>query len=181
MTDPIKEILDVWGLKLVNDAQDEVSRVVKYSGGQKPDLINKIKYRVLNTNNGYTFQFTMNDFGKVYPYYKDIEFGRRPGVKGVPTSALLKGFYANHNISPSKVIKEMRLKANPKSKAKANFEKDSKALAFIIQRSIKKKGIEARPFMDNIVNEERIKDLKTMLIPALKKKYVLEIKNALQK
>lgn len=179
--DPIYDVLVKWGTDLVNDAKAEISKVVKYESGQEPDLLNKIKFRILKSPQGYSFQFTMNDFGSVWPYWKDIEFGRKAGKKGVPISALEKGFFANHNMSPSKIMKEMRLKANAKSKLKANFEKDRKALAFIIQRSIKEKGIKPRPFFDRIVTKERMENLKTMLVPVLKKEYAMQIKNELLK
>lgn len=71
-------------------------------------------------------------------------------------------------LNPQKIIAEIELKRKGLSKTnrtlsrpkkKLSFNEAAKRLSFIIGRSIAKKGIEPKPFIDKVINEVRLKEL----------------------
>ena len=78
------------------------------------------------------------------------------------------------------VLKEINIKAGIKSKKTIPYDKAAKTLAFLIQRSIKKKGIKPRPFLNKVLSDDRMNKLKQMLAPVIKQQFILEIKKELQ-
>lgn len=174
LEDKIIKVLTIWGEDLVNDTKAEIDKLFKDGGGQTSDLSGSVNYKVLNQGGSITFQLTMND------YWKFVEAGRKKGARGVPLDVLSKQWQNSKNINATTILKEIRIKAGIKSKAKSNYDKDVKTLAFLIQRSIKKKGIKPRPFMDKVITQQRMDKLKAMLAPVIKQHFVLEIKKELQ-
>jgi hypothetical protein len=101
---------------------------------------------------------------KDYWYY--IENGRKKG-KMPPTKVLGEKWQAANGISPSKIIYDMTIEYNQKkgfTKRKVKklpFQKAAKQFAFIVARSIGKKGIKPKPFVDKGSNPQNLKDLLT--------------------
>lgn len=89
-------------------------------------------------------------------YWKYVEYGRKKGVKGVPITDLRKFMY-NRGI----VGKEFK-------KAK-NKDEYLNGIAFLIQRGIKKKGIEPKYFIKDTITPESIKEFKNELLKGIKK------------
>ena len=168
--DKIVEILDEWGLELVNDLKASLDKY--YPNEQETALAGSINYKVLNSNGKYTFALSMNE------YWKWANDGRAKGKKGVPLDAVGKLWQNKLGIDARKVLFDMAVKSGkkPKSKNTIAYEKATKTLAFLIQRSIKKKGIKPRPFYDDVVTEQRIKDLKTKLTQAIREDLLINIK-----
>lgn len=179
MAEPIINILTEWGKLIVDDTKKAINEAVEYESGQESDLAGSVNYKVLRTSQGFTFQLTMAD------YWKYVEKGRKKGVKGVPTEKIGKVWQNSHNINAAQVIQEITIKANAKRGIKSKpkrlaYDKAAKTLAFLIQRSIKKKGIKPRPFMSKAIKPERLEQLKEMLAPVMKQQFLLDIKSALQ-
>lgn len=170
----IIEVLTIWGEDLVNDTKAEIDEIFKDGGGQTSDLSGSVNYKVLNKGGVINFQLTMND------YYKFVEAGRKKGAKGVPTEVLGKQWQNSKNINAVTVLKEINIKAGIKSKKGLPYDKATKTLAFLIQRSIKKKGIKPRPFLNKVLTDERMNKLKQMLAPVIRNQFILEIKKELQ-
>lgn len=167
----IKTVLDEWGLELVNDLKRNIDKYYSSGGGQASDLSGSVNYKTLRVGTGYTFTLTMND------YWKWANAGRAKGVKGIPLDAVGKEWQNKHGIDARKVVLSFRKdgKVTAKNKKGLNYDKAVKSLAFLIQRSIKKKGIKPRPFYDETVTKERIQDLKTRLIDAVKQDLIINI------
>ncbi len=165
-SDKIIEVLDSWGLELVNDMRDAVDKYYKSGGGQSSALAGSVKYYTLNSGGKYTFALTMAD------YWKWANDGRKKGVKGVPLEVLGKQWQNKHNIDARKILLQYQ-KGLKKDKKRLNYDKAVKSLAFLIQRSIKKKGIEPRPFYDEVVTPERMNDLKVRLAKAIKDEFIV--------
>lgn len=170
----IIEVLSIWGLDLVNDTKAEIDKQLSDAGGQASKLSGSVNYKVLNRDGNITFQLTMND------YYKFVESGRKKGVRGVPLDVVGKEWQNSKNINAVTVLKEINIKAGRKGKSKIPYDKAAKTLSFLIQRSIKRKGIKPRPFLNKVITEERLNQLKQMLAPVIKEHFILEIKKELQ-
>ena len=97
----------------------------KYATG---DLYNSISAKVQNTTRGLQLEITYLD------YYKNVNFGRRPGGKKVPIKALMEW---------------IRVRGIKKRDAKGRFAKGGiKSLAFAIQTNIHKFGIRRANLFD---------------------------------
>lgn len=178
MPETIVDILTKWGELVVDDTKKAINEAVEYESGQESSLAGSVNYKVLSTQSGFTFQLTMNE------YWKFVEKGRKPGVKGVPQDKVGKKWQNSHNINAVKVIQEINIKSNAKRGIKSkpkkiNYDKAAKTLAFLIQRSIKKKGIKPRPFIDKAISEQRLTQLKELLKPVMKQQFIFELKTEL--
>lgn len=160
----VEEVLDKWGLKLVNDLKTSIDAEVKHSGGQTSDLSGSVNYKTLRTSRGWTFNLTMND----YWYY--FEHGRKAG-KMPPTKPIRK-WLEKKGISQAKANEILKLSL----KTKIKFSKKLDMMSFAIAKSIAKKGTKPHPFIDRVINEERKNDLKVMLFEAFKDEFVLKLK-----
>lgn len=165
-SDKIIEVLDSWGLELVNDMKASINKYYKDAAGQESALSSSVDYKVFPSSGKYTFALTMAD------YWKWANDGRKKGVKGVPLEVLGKQWQNKHNIDARKILLQYQ-KGLKKDKKRLNYDKAVKSLAFLIQRSIKKKGIEPRPFYDEVVTPERMNDLKVRLAKAIKDEFIV--------
>jgi len=100
-------------------------------------------------------------------YWINIEEGRKPNSKQPPSKKIEKWIKAEA-LNPQKIIAEIELKRKGLSKTnrtlsrpkkKLSFNEAAKRLSFVIGRSIAKKGIEPKPFIDKVINEARLKEL----------------------
>lgn len=164
--DKIIEVLDDWGLELVNDMKASINKHYKDGAGQESALSGSVKYFTLNQGGSYTFALTMAE------YWKWANNGRAKGVKGIPLEVVGKEWQNKHGIDARKIILQYQ-KGLKKSKKSLNYDKSVKSLAFLIQRSIKKNGIEPRPFYDEVVTKERMDDLKTRLSEVIKNDFIV--------
>lgn len=124
--------------KLLNSfAQTIVSlyrdKIKQYSNGT---LYRTLNYRITNGPDDFSVTINLED------YWKYIENGRRPGAKMPPVSAIEKWIEVRR-ILP----KPMTLKSGKQ------VVPSVKSLAYVIARSIGKKGIKPRPFMSKSIEE----------------------------
>jgi hypothetical protein len=157
----IVEVFDKWGIDLVTDMRASIDSQVKHGGGQESDLSGSVNYKVLNQGGVITFSLSMNK------YWKWFDKGRDKGLKGPPIDVFGEQWQNKKGINAKKIL-GMKI-----------YDKAVKSLAFLIQRSIKRNGIEPRPFYDKVVTEERIQDLKNKLAPIIKKQYILDLTNGI--
>jgi hypothetical protein len=52
-------------------------------------------------------------------------------------------------------------------------------VSWLFAKSIGKKGIKPRPFMNKVITQDRIERLKQMLRPVIKRQFILDIKKDL--
>lgn len=176
----IVNVLTEWGEKVVNDVKAEIDSKILHNGGQASALSGSVNYKVINKGGEISWQLTMN------PYWEVIEKGRGAGKKAPPSKPIKDWLRQNESLVKSldKVYAKVTVKAK-KSGAltkrtkslKDVFDKKLSGYAFMIARSIGKKGTKPRPFIHKVVNESRIDELKQMLAPILKQYYILEFKN----
>lgn len=120
MKDKLKKALEEIGEDIIDDLSRQLIKAKKIDTG---DLLNSLDYRVLETVDGLLLELLANE---TLTY---VDQGRRKGAKQPPTKAII----------PWVQRKNIRIKG-----AKTDQQK-----AFIIARSIKRKGIRGL----NIVNK----------------------------
>ena len=164
LEDKLKAFVEEWAVKVQQNAIDVVDSTIDYSGGQSSDLSGTIETNVEVTGQAQVrFTLSMAD------YYKFIENGRKPNSK-MPPSTKLIDFIKKRNIRPE-MPKTLKGK-----KRSLSYESRVKSLAFIIARSIGKKGIKPRPFVSKIVTPELKQELAVGLAEAFKQQFIIDLK-----
>lgn len=195
MADSIQEqivqVFDEWGTSLVTDLQeaihnlkDDKGRTINHKGGQTTDLEGSVNYKVVNQGGVISFKLSLAK------HWKNVEDGRGanktpPPVdaidkfirqKGLDVNKILLDINARHKgIGKSLFGKKISKRNLTSLKGKQNYDWKVKTLAFLIARSIGKKGIKPRPFYDKVVTDERIQDLKNRLAPIIKKQFTIDL------
>lgn len=120
-------------------------------------------------------------------YWINIEKGRRKGAKQPPSDALGKKWQNLNNIDPRKILAEIAVKYRRKNalttvdrrlsrpKKELSFDTAAQRLSFVFARSISKKGIDAKPFVQNVLNDGRVNDLKTSISSIIGREILLEL------
>lgn len=190
----IIHVFNAWGKTLRRDTQKAIDRAIAADGGgQTSKLSGAVDYRVLNNNGVISFSLFFLDG---YEYWKFQD----SGVDGTQVKHGSKYKFTKKNLSQKamlnfidrrhfkielstrrqKVLKGLRGKGIRKTESKLSYDKAKKNLAFLMGRSIAKKGIKPKKFMDKVITDERMNELKQMLAPLIRDAFVLEIKSALQ-
>ena len=122
-------VLNEFAQNIVDTYKDKIQ---EYSSGR---LYNSITFKTSITGKG--LQVTIN----LADYWKYIEYGRRKGAKMPPINAI-KDWIEVKNIVP-----------RPVKLSSGNTEIPTiESLAYIIARSISRKGIKARPYMQESID-----------------------------
>ena len=169
----IIKVLTDWGEKVVIDIKAEIDKKITHNGGQTSALSGSVNYKVINKGGEISWLLTMN------PYWEVVEKGRGAGKKAPPSNVLKDWIRQTESITKTLVSVKVKTKKNgalSKGTKGMSFEKKLQGVAFVMARSIGIKGIKPRPFLHNVVNENRINELKEMLAPILKQYYILEFK-----
>lgn len=183
----IINVLSRWGKDLVNDMKAEIDRVVTHNGGQSSKLSGSVNYKVINKGGVISYQLTMNR------YWEVVEKGRGANKKAPPSKAIKEFIKQTEELTSNidNILLSISIKHKGISKRKRKgaitgrglkgmaFDKKLNSLSFMIARSIGRKGIKAKPFYDNVINDERINELKELLAPVMKEHFILEIKKAI--
>ena len=172
--DKVKELLTEFGKELSSDLEVSLVKALK-DGGSKNPQAPKLNFKEKAYIEGDGVSMDIIASGE---YWQFIESGRKKGARKLPADVVGKKWQNANGIDPRKVLIELRLKKNPKLKIRKrtlNYDKSAKSLSFIIQRSIFNKGIRPKPFVDRVVKDGRINDLKTDLKAILGREYKLEI------
>lgn len=118
-------------------------------------------------------------------YWKYVDEGRRPGAKQPPTKAMLKHI-ANRGERWNPVAQKIsKLRKNKKGlEVKRGkplpMDKARKSLAFLLARSIKKKGIKPTYFATKVMTGDLMKDFRTELNKAVGREIKIEINEVLE-
>jgi len=172
---PIKEEIDAiiipFGDKLAIDLKASLEAALKQGGSknvQESSVTFEPKYVV--TEDSTTILILPSQ-----KHWKYIEYGRKPG-KMPPSDKLGKSWQVSQRIDPRKVIAEINIKNNPKAKRKQlSFDAATKQLSFIIARSIGKKGLKPRPYIDRVINDGRVAQLTKDMARVMSKDITIEL------
>ena len=137
-------LLNSFAQTIVNRYKDKIS---EYASGK---LYKTIDYSITAQNDSYLVTINLEE------YWKVIEKGRRAGAKMPPISAI------------EKWIKVRKILPRPVTlKSGKQRVPTVQQLAYVIARSISRKGIAARPFMRESINQT-IDDFKSKLSSAVR-------------
>lgn len=191
LNNQIITVFNRWGVKLVRDTKKAIDDAIAADGGgQNSNLSGSVDYKVLSKGNEIWFQLTMNDYWKFVNEGVDgtkKNWGSKYRFKGknINQKAVLnfiKKRHINIELSQSRktTIKSIKTKGIRQQYKKMSLDAKRKNLAFVIGKSIAEKGLEPTHFWEEVYNEERKNELKTMLKPLIEKSYILDIKSALE-
>ena len=172
---PIKEEIDAiiipFGDKLAIDLKASLEAALKQGGSknvQESSVTFQPKYTV-------TEDTTSIQIVTAQEHWKYIEHGRKPG-KMPPPNKLGKNWQVSQGIDPRQILAEINIKSNPKAKPKQlSFDKATKQLSFIIARSIGRRGLKPRPYIDRVLNDGRIAQLTKDLARVMSKDITIEL------
>lgn len=163
----IAKLLEAFGETLATDLRSTLKDQLKNVQASKI----QIEPKVTVTPDSVTLQIQMDD------YWKFIEGGRKKGAKQPPSAVFGKKWQNLHGMDARKILVEIKRKAGIKAEKKSlNYDKSVKTLSFLIARSIKTKGIKARPFIQPVISDGRMKDLQEALALLLQKNFEIIIK-----
>jgi hypothetical protein len=160
VNEEIDKLLNDFTEKWANDLEDSLAKALKDGGRTNPQQ-SRIQFKggVKYYPNKVVILITPSDD---YWYY--IENGRKKG-KQPPTKVLGEKWQAKNGINPSKILYQMTIDYNQKKGftkrivKKLPFQKAAKQFAFIVARSIGKKGIKPKPFIDRVTEDGRKDEL----------------------
>lgn len=176
MREKIIKLFSDFGEGLTIDLRESLVESLRKHGRKSPNDP-KLKFdQRLKTTEGGDVVLDILAYDK---YWRYIETGRKPGARRIPADALGKVWQNQNNIDARKVILSIRAKRNRGlnlKKTELNYDKAAKSLSFIIQKSIFKRGIKPKPFIDRVVEDGRFTEFRSALIPLLGDQYKLVIK-----
>lgn len=146
-------LLNSFGNTLISRYREKIK---EYASGK---LYNTINFEITKGSSNYIVTINLEE------YWRNISYGRKPGSRMPPVEAIEKW------ITVKKIIPRPLILPNKKS-----IIPTVQQLAFIIARSIAKKGIQAKPFMRETI-AETIETFKDKLIITLKEDIISEIQH----
>lgn len=175
----VKDALILWMNDVISDLRTEIDNTIKIKGGGVSSLSDSVRGEVLDIEGGHTIQIHMAD------YYKYVESGRKPNSKMPPSDKIEGWLKQRPGINAKNILAEIKIKSRKKSKSlprknktlKAiSYDQARKTLSFLFARSIGKKGIEARPFINKVLTPQRLQELKDILKEQFAKDFVADFK-----
>lgn len=141
----IEEELEVWGIELFEALRQTLKdKKVEHGGGQGPELLFENNMNIILNFGGNEYSWVVN----MQEYWKYLEYGTKPG--GWMPTEKMKNWITLKGINPSSVLHQMRLKSLQANGKKISgkikplpFAKALPQLAYVLQKSIYKKGISA--------------------------------------
>jgi hypothetical protein len=177
----IESLFKKFGKELADDLRYSEIEALKKGGRRNPNATTlTFEPKTKSTPDGnVVLDIVAND-----KYWRWIESGRRAGARKIPADVVGKTWQNQNGIDPRVIIlsiqaRRKRLTSTPrlaKSKSSLDYNKSAKQLSFIIQRSIFKKGIKPKPFVDKVLNDGRLATFKNELIPVMGEQFKLIIK-----
>jgi len=175
----VDKVLDDFGKKLVTDLKEKLrSKGVTFGGGQESKLAARTKFEITQKAEGIEFALTMP------PEYYWVNKGRKPGkvskegktsIENWAKRKAIVGDFANKELQ-TRIEKRTGKRAKYKKLKKLPFKKALKALTFIVARGVAKKGYEPTYFLDEVLNDGRLKKLDADIREAGFNDFVTEIK-----
>lgn len=173
----VKEIFDQFGTKLKEDLQQSLrDKGVEYDGSDSR-LSASIKFRYSENNGNPVFNLSMND------YWEVLNDGRGAGKTPPPIAPIAnwikrKGLFAGVSLKRKEKLRKAKVgktKAEIKQIKKISREDIIKNQAFVISRSIGKKGFKGNHFVDDVLNDGRLTQLRQDVSKALGKEILIEL------
>lgn len=163
----VDKILNKFGEKLVTDLRNKIrSKGVTFGGGQDSKLAAKTTFEITQKAEGIEFLLTMP------PEYYWVNKGRKPGnvskearesISSWAQRKAIVGEFQSRDLQERVEIQNESKAKNKNRKykklQKLPFKKALKALTFIVAAGVQKKGYEPTYFLDEVLNDGRLRKL----------------------
>jgi hypothetical protein len=184
LSEAIAKVFKEWGKAFAADLKESADRALKEGGRKNPNAI-KLDFNEIikvTSDGNIVLDISAVNGKKPVKYWGAIEEGRKKGVRRLPADVVGKVWQNEQGIDPRVVLLNMKNKISAKPrkftrlKKTLDYDKAAKTLSFVIQNSIYKKGIKPKPFVNRVLTEENIQDLRNKLIPVMGEHFKLIIK-----
>jgi len=166
------DVLQDYSQKFIDAIHSSLERNDRLASGV---LWQSVKAPVKVMGQTVVMEITMDD------YWRWVNDGRKAGGKQPPPQAMLKHI-ANRGISTAKIQNFYKNKKGLQIKRKKPIspQKARNTLAFLIGRSIKKKGIKPTNFLDEVLESDLVTEMESAISKSLGRMITLEIKKDLK-
>lgn len=183
LADEIYKILDEFGTTIKEDLQQSLRDKGVTFGGQDSKLSNKIQFEIKQSGESISFKLKMPEYGEAVDKGRKAAGVSKQGQESVSSWAKRKGIVGK--IATASL--DARLKAQSEAKArnknrkvwtklkKPSFDKQLKAVTYLVSRKLKNKGYEGNHFYSEIVQDGRLNELRNKLAEVLKSSIQVEI------
>lgn len=171
----LNTLIDSFGDALLSDLRKSlVTKGVIFGGGGESKLSAKMRFEIKQDGENIELKFLMPSYG----YY--VNKGREPGPVSKEGQASISDW-----VKPKGIVGKFQTddlakrlsahKTHRKSLKKLQFDKAVKVLTYLISRKLKAKGYKATHFIDDVVNDGRIKAFGDALSVILKKQIIVSV------
>lgn len=172
----------------LKDSFDDALRAAGRKGVQETNIRFNPKYNV--SSDGISIEIlALDKTGKPAKYWAAVEHGRGANKKAPPSKALGKEWQVSAGIlDPVKILIGIHNKSLSKARSLStkrrlkrktikalSYDAATKQLSFLLARSIGKKGIKPKPFIDRVLNDGRIEKLTKDLANVFKKDITIQL------
>jgi len=183
LTDKIAEAQKKWGKEFATDLKASLETALKKGRKGNPQEASlHFDEQIEYSSDGVKVQIIASG-----DYWLNIEKGRKPGAKRPPSEVVGKKWQNANNINAKKVLAEIAVNYKRKNglsvtdrkitrrKKELSYDEAAKRLSFILAGSISKKGIKAKPYVQEVLNDGRVDELKQTISGIVGREIVLEL------
>jgi hypothetical protein len=166
LADKIQEVCEDWAKNLSIELKNSLEKALHDGGSNNPQqaaLTFNPVVKVDTKGNALVQIVATGD------YWAVIEDGRKPNSKMPPPDKVGGKWMSTQGIDPRQILAEIEAKRKgglspiknglSKQKKALSYNEAAKRLSFVFARSIGRKGIEAKPYIKSVINDEAIEDL----------------------
>jgi hypothetical protein len=181
LTEEVKNICEEWGNDLAKNLKLSLELALKKGGRKLPQeaALNFENVIKVTPQGDVSIQIVASG-----DYWINIEDGRGAGKKA-PPSKVIEKWIKTSNIDARGILAEMKVKQKgglsrvdknlSKSKKNLSYNEAAKRLSYVFSRSISRKGIDPKPYLKRVLNDETLEVLQERLSEVMKKEVSIEL------
>lgn len=185
----IEKILSEFGINLVVDSRGNLKkkldeRAFKHGGKSVQSRLSASIKSVVGYNSGsIKLSIQMND------YWKVVDSGRNEAPVSKEGQGKIKKWVQSRGVAEKIRLADLKnrkdkqvlnkTKRKKKTLKKMDFERASKAAAFLVSRSLKNKRLEPTNFFTEVIKDGRLNELKEKLSKVIKSDIIIELRNGI--
>jgi len=183
LSDDIYNLLDEFGTNLKDDLQQSLRDKGVTFGGQDSKLSKSISFEIAQVGKAVTFKLKMPEYGEAVDKGRKAAGVSIEGQESISNWAKRKGIVGKFATSSlnSRIKLQSEAKANNRNRKewktlkKPSFEKQLKAVTYLVSRKLQAKGYEGNHFYSEVIEDGRVEKLKQDLALVLKSNIEVEI------
>lgn len=183
LSDDIYNLLDEFGTNLKDDLQQSLRDKGVTFGGQDSKLSKSISFEIAQVGKAVTFKLKMPEYGEAVDKGRKAAGVSIEGQESISNWAKRKGIVGKFATSSLnyRIKLQSEAKANNRNRKewktlkKPSFEKQLKAVTYLVSRKLQAKGYEGNHFYSEVIEDGRVEKLKQDLALVLKSNIEVEI------